>query len=104
MKDTWALHHYCEDLETVNSIKEGEFSSINNKKNLLEYYDYMLSLGLSVPRIVKCLRLVEKIDMVLKRILRRLMKRMPFIILDGLSRASIANGLRLTIRKRSRNS
>ena len=68
MKDAWTLHHYYEDLESkVKGIKEGQSSCLVNKKFILEYYDYMLSLGLSVPRIVKCLRLVEKIDIVLKK-------------------------------------
>ncbi|MFA5333356.1 MAG: tyrosine-type recombinase/integrase [Candidatus Nanoarchaeia archaeon] len=71
MKDRWKLHSYEKDLDRrVKNIKEGKVSDISNKNYLLDYYDYLLSQGLSVPRIAKCLRLVQKADEFLKKDLK----------------------------------
>ncbi|MFA5303207.1 MAG: tyrosine-type recombinase/integrase [Candidatus Nanoarchaeia archaeon] len=73
MKDTWELHGYGKDLDSrLKKIKDGKVSDISNKNYLLDYYDCMLSQGLSIPRITKCLRLIQKADEYFKKDLKTL--------------------------------
>ncbi|MFA5302975.1 MAG: tyrosine-type recombinase/integrase [Candidatus Nanoarchaeia archaeon] len=73
MKDTWELHGYGKDLDSrLKKINEGKVSDISNKIYLLDYYDSMLSQGLSIPRITKCLRLIQKADEYFKKDLKTL--------------------------------
>lgn len=73
MNDKWALHGYSKDLNSrVKKIKQGKVSDISNKNYLLDYYDCMLSQGLSIPRITKCLRLIQKADEFFKKDLKKI--------------------------------
>jgi len=76
MKDTWELNGYGKGLDSrIKKIKEGKVSDISNKNYLLDYYDSMLSQGLSIPRITKCLRLIQKADEFLKKDLKKLTEK-----------------------------
>ncbi|PIU61181.1 hypothetical protein COS83_04770, partial [archaeon CG07_land_8_20_14_0_80_38_8] len=76
MKDNWVLHGYYKQLESkLRRIKSCELCSEINQKYFLEYADFLLAEGLTVPRISKCLRLAVKLDEVLNKDLKKLDKK-----------------------------
>lgn len=71
MKDAWLLHKYYYDLDKwVNRIKTGSCCMPENQKYFLDYYEYLVASGLTVPRIGKLLRLTVKVDNILKKDLK----------------------------------
>lgn len=76
MNEGWKLHGYYKQLESkLRRIKSCELCSKLNQKYFLEYSDFLLAQGLSVPRISKCLRLAVKLDEVLDKDLKKLTKK-----------------------------
>ena len=75
MKDGWRLHKYYSTLQSIlRRIESCEYCLKINQKYMLDYYEFLVAQGLSIPRIAKCLHLAAKIDNVLKKDLKKLNK------------------------------
>lgn len=63
MNDNWLVHNYDKRLKwLLNGIQSNKRCSKVNSQYLIDFHNYLFAEGLSIPRVVKYLRLLSKID------------------------------------------
>ena len=75
MIDNWKIHNFGKRLKYVlNGIKNNSHCNKFNEKVLLEFHNYLFAEGLSIPRVVKYLRLLCQIDLKINKDLKKVNK------------------------------
>ena len=63
MNERWEIHNYGKALNwRLEGIKNGKHCSETNKKQMLEFYEYLFAEGLSIPRVEKYMGLLSRFD------------------------------------------
>ncbi|MDD4353762.1 MAG: phage integrase N-terminal SAM-like domain-containing protein, partial [Candidatus Nanoarchaeia archaeon] len=63
MNERWEIHKYAKTLQwRMEGIKNCKHCSEINSKHLLEFHDYLLAEGLSIPRVEKYMCLLTRFD------------------------------------------